>query len=914
MVALFCLHLGIEPPDEFRARKYPMIECWIDTSKMEPYEKIKDSIIRNFQSRLHVVSGKLKLKAQFDPTIDDLEKCKSSNINNLFYFYYNGHGVPRPTEEGEIWLFNNNYTQYVPYSIQEIFKIFPSISLMIFDCSYSGRLVQIISNFKRLNICLLSACSENEKLPSHDVFPADIFTCCLISPVEISILWHKHKRFSLFDASMYNQRPHDDGYLLQVINSVTYSLAWINNCRSKFKKFFRNECGFSNIMKNFYLSKRIMKIFGCTPKSVPEFKADRVNWIWSLWDSQLQSHLTLDSIDFFEYCLLSFGFMIKQNYFFERKNLLNCILPILAQSLVYCRANPLRSVLTLSEFLDSSLYDQDDISICGMLTLLTTRETFIRNNFDVMVDILWKLFYRNLVKSDQISNDVIKVLKQSFLKDHRDVTVYLSLMNFIQLNVDACENDALKNLAKNFEPLTIYMKVGHLSYSIRHDSLDSFSQSKHYISTYMLQNIIKIKTSIKSMAIEHIEKAFIVLIKQCKTSTQLFAEILKVFLTCEFFDLCLYLFGIILKYYFCNLNSFKLLQLENSSLNHQKNPDRYILMASIIFKMLILCSYDCFGQISSFSKSIVDEIYISRSDNYPLLYRKIMPLLINPKEHYKTDTSHTMSKKQKLIDIHRNLTGKSNDLHPDSNFRCTCKFLYQTKNDLEFIFFNPSADQICIMTRENQIKFHDLDISENEWIAKLTNIESSISKIDFLKNHNVLVALQENGLLNIYTILENNSKISLTSLFYLGESRFRKNKFCFSLNSTFSHINFTENNDFKILDIMNFHLKFRKSLRNISTTCLIAMNKINDLILLGTSSGGIEIIDCRLNSSTSSSKLSFPEINWMKNIQVSEGIDNSVMATGLDDRSYMIDLRNGRITSSWEDIISLHPNIPLTAR
>ena len=35
-------------------------------------------------------------------------------------FHYNGHGVPRPTTNGEIWVFNKNYTQYLPVSIYDL--------------------------------------------------------------------------------------------------------------------------------------------------------------------------------------------------------------------------------------------------------------------------------------------------------------------------------------------------------------------------------------------------------------------------------------------------------------------------------------------------------------------------------------------------------------------------------------------------------------------------------------------------------------------------------------------------------------------------------------------------------------------------------------------------------------------------
>ena len=35
-------------------------------------------------------------------------------------FHYNGHGVPRPTENGEIWVFNKGYTQYIPISLFDL--------------------------------------------------------------------------------------------------------------------------------------------------------------------------------------------------------------------------------------------------------------------------------------------------------------------------------------------------------------------------------------------------------------------------------------------------------------------------------------------------------------------------------------------------------------------------------------------------------------------------------------------------------------------------------------------------------------------------------------------------------------------------------------------------------------------------
>ena len=54
-------------------------------------------------------------KHLIDPTIDDVKSlCTSMRRNSKedrVLFHYNGHGVPRPTQNGEIWVFNKSFTQ-----------------------------------------------------------------------------------------------------------------------------------------------------------------------------------------------------------------------------------------------------------------------------------------------------------------------------------------------------------------------------------------------------------------------------------------------------------------------------------------------------------------------------------------------------------------------------------------------------------------------------------------------------------------------------------------------------------------------------------------------------------------------------------------------------------------------------------
>jgi regulator-associated protein of mTOR len=70
---------------------------------------------KNLQAQYERWQPRAKYKMHLDPTMDDVKKlcvsCRRTAKNERVLFHYNGHGVPRPTVNGEIWVFNSRYTQ-----------------------------------------------------------------------------------------------------------------------------------------------------------------------------------------------------------------------------------------------------------------------------------------------------------------------------------------------------------------------------------------------------------------------------------------------------------------------------------------------------------------------------------------------------------------------------------------------------------------------------------------------------------------------------------------------------------------------------------------------------------------------------------------------------------------------------------
>jgi len=64
-------------------------------------------------------------------------------------FQYNGHGVPKPTANRNIWVFINSYTQYIHGNLDSWMK---TPSVYVFDCSAA---VLILNAFVEVNFFIL---------------------------------------------------------------------------------------------------------------------------------------------------------------------------------------------------------------------------------------------------------------------------------------------------------------------------------------------------------------------------------------------------------------------------------------------------------------------------------------------------------------------------------------------------------------------------------------------------------------------------------------------------------------------------------------------------------------------------------------------------------------------------------------
>ena len=398
---LVCLNLGVDPPDIVKTDPCATMECWIDVTNVSmTNSKILEAIGRKLQDQYENLSIKTRYKQYLDPSIDETKKLTVSLRRNAkderVLFHYNGHGVPLPTSSGEIWVFNKDFTQYIPVPLGELQTWLAGPSLYIFDCSHAGN---IVINFEKniekhenenaeirrrdpnaqlqtySNNIQLAACGANELLPTNPQLPADLFTCCLTTPIRISVLYHilqnpLKTNTTALDLNVeipgrQTERRSPMGELNWILTAVTDTIAWNALPRVLFRKLFRQDLMVAAVYRNFLVAERIMSTYGCHPISMPQIPSTANNVLWQSWDLAMEMVLSqLPAMKeaaenpekpyeyrhstFFAEQLQAFDVYLQQGAPEQQPP---AQLPIVLQVLL-SQAHRLRALILLSKFLD----------------------------------------------------------------------------------------------------------------------------------------------------------------------------------------------------------------------------------------------------------------------------------------------------------------------------------------------------------------------------------------------------------------------------------------------------------------------------------------------------------------------------------------------------------------------------------
>jgi len=335
---VMALNVGTDPPDLTKPSPCAVLQCWMNPfaySRAKAKELIGERLEQQYAKwQLARTARPLKYRRALDPTVEDVRtlclQLRRQARSERVLLHYNGHGVPRPTENGEIWVFDKNHTEYIPLSIIDLRQWLGKPSLVVLDCSSAGMLLpyfttslndspsdsasstmltpvgggmssvhpSIESDLAGKSVrdtIVLCPCSEGEWLPMHPDYPADIFTSCLTTPIPMALRWFVRRN----QASMSGLHPDAVdaipgkatdrktplGELNWIFTAVTDSIAWNILPKPLFQRLFRQDLMVASMFRNFLLADRILRSLDCTPVSHPPLPAGIADHpLWQAWD------------------------------------------------------------------------------------------------------------------------------------------------------------------------------------------------------------------------------------------------------------------------------------------------------------------------------------------------------------------------------------------------------------------------------------------------------------------------------------------------------------------------------------------------------------------------------------------------------------------------------------------------------
>lgn len=421
---VLCLNIGVDPPDVVKIQPCSRLECWIDPSSVSA-PKAMELIGSNLQMQYERWQPRARYKKCHDPTVDDVKKLCTSLRRNAkgerILFHYNGHGVPKPTANGEIWVFNKTFTQYIPLSIFELINWMAAPSIYVYDCSNAGIIINSFQPFAEQherelkkaqlaaaaaataaaaaagaaaqaaagggggagvgppptsqlvsykNCIHLAACAANEILPMNAQLPADLFTSCLTTPINIALKWYAMQeklgmvpriQSELIDKipGKVNDRRTMMGELNWIFTAITDTIAWNTLPRELFQRLFRQDLLVASLFRNFLLAERILRSHDCTPVSLPELPPCHRHAMWKAWDlvvdlalqqlpDILEHQAPYRQLPFFEHQLTAFQVWLDSE---SESRTPPEQLPIVLQVLL-SQVHRLRALELLARFLD----------------------------------------------------------------------------------------------------------------------------------------------------------------------------------------------------------------------------------------------------------------------------------------------------------------------------------------------------------------------------------------------------------------------------------------------------------------------------------------------------------------------------------------------------------------------------------
>lgn len=210
--------------------------------------------------------------------------------------------------------------QYIPLSLYDLQSYMETPSVYVWDTHSAGMIIKKFLEFSKIrktewfenskvrpddgtkppnyHECIhMAACDEGELLPTDPNLPADLFTSCLTTPIQTSMLWYvlKTNTKDRYPLQMIESLPGSLtdrksilGELNWIFTAITDTIAWNRLSGDLFQRLFRQDLLVASLFRSFLLAEKIMRDHGCKVTSHPKLPPVYDHPLWDYWEYAIE--------------------------------------------------------------------------------------------------------------------------------------------------------------------------------------------------------------------------------------------------------------------------------------------------------------------------------------------------------------------------------------------------------------------------------------------------------------------------------------------------------------------------------------------------------------------------------------------------------------------------------------------------
>lgn len=281
---------------------------WLEMNEISPqafgtaFLKQISSAYQRVDSSLNVLSSSSFLSDQ-----EFLTRLRSKQ-NGRILFHYVGYGFPTISAD-RIWL-----PGPVEFKIKSLFTSIRTPSFFIFDCDNAGVAIDAFAalhpetpanhiNMKsyhdsffpqteRNDYFVMCATRKGEELPKDPVFPRDLLTAILLTPVKTALYISRCTYYRTSMEDLANEPKYTTARIQELedlLNVIIDSIVCDCLPSALLHRFFRGKGTTTFLFRNFVLAQYLLRPLGIHPTSKPDLPDMSQHRLWEYWKAVIDN-------------------------------------------------------------------------------------------------------------------------------------------------------------------------------------------------------------------------------------------------------------------------------------------------------------------------------------------------------------------------------------------------------------------------------------------------------------------------------------------------------------------------------------------------------------------------------------------------------------------------------------------------